>query len=194
MIIIPMVMLGFIYVILPGAFVFFYGSKHVKASCEKYDPTVRWTDQCPLPVLAVSLWLAFSALTMLMMAVAFKGILPVFGTFVVGPLGSGLCVLLALLWIYCAWALYRLETHAPWLVVGVIMLFCISTSIPIPVMTSWRFIHCWLPPEQIAQISKFNFLKGPRWRGLCGAVLLMVIYSTCEDISRSRCCINNRNH
>src|SRR5438034_406184 len=82
---VPLMFFGVIYVILPGAWVLFYRSRHVKATCESYDPMVRWTDHCPLPVLAVSLWLTFSALMMLVMAVVYKGILPMFGSFVAGP-------------------------------------------------------------------------------------------------------------
>src|SRR5438105_3688338 len=107
MVVIPMVIMAVIYVILPCAWVLFYRSSHVKATCEAYDPNVRWTDRCPLPVLAVSLWLASCAPMMLVMAIIYKGILPVFGTFVVGPMGSALYVLLAILWSYCAWALYK---------------------------------------------------------------------------------------
>jgi len=43
------------YVVIPGVLVLFYRSKNVKATCEIRDPHVRWTDKCPLPVLAVSL-------------------------------------------------------------------------------------------------------------------------------------------
>ena len=49
------------YVIIPGVLVMFYGSKHVKATCELWDPQIRWTDKCPLPVLALSLVAGLSA-------------------------------------------------------------------------------------------------------------------------------------
>src|SRR5262249_54147980 len=42
-------------VVLPAAFVLFYGSPHVKATCERRDPNVPWTDRCPAPVLAAAL-------------------------------------------------------------------------------------------------------------------------------------------
>ena len=44
-----------LYVIIPVLFVLFYGSKNVKATCEHKDTRIRWTDKCPLPVLALSL-------------------------------------------------------------------------------------------------------------------------------------------
>lgn len=46
------VVMVFMYLIVPAAFVVFYRSRHVKATCEFYDPEPRWTDRRPLPVLA----------------------------------------------------------------------------------------------------------------------------------------------
>ena len=176
MVVITMMVLAVVYVILPGAWVLFYGSFHVKATCEAYDPVVRWTDHCPLPALAVSLWLAFSAPMMLLMAVVYKGVLPVFGSFVVGPAGSALCVLLALLWSYSAWAFYRLDRRGWWVVVVSIAIFSISAFITYSrrdLMEVYSLMG--YPPEQIAQIQKFNFLKGSTmaWASLCGAVPLL---------------------
>ncbi len=59
---IPALMLLVIFFVLPLIWVLFYQGKHVRATCEARDSVVRWTDRCPLPVLAISLWLAFGAL------------------------------------------------------------------------------------------------------------------------------------
>jgi hypothetical protein len=178
MMIIPMVFLGVVYVILPGAWLLFYRSKHVKATCEARDPKVRWTDRCPLPVIGVSLWLAFSAAMMLMMAVAYKGILPVFGTLVFGPAGSALCVLFALLWGYCAWGLYKLDRRALWIVVTSMVVFSISAFVTYShhdLMELYALMG--YPQEQIDQIAKFNFLNGPKmaWASI-GAAVPLVAY------------------
>ena len=64
-------MLGFFgvfFVLVPGVFTFFYRSPHVKATCEARDPAMCWTDACPLPVLALCLWLAVGLPMMLLMA------------------------------------------------------------------------------------------------------------------------------
>jgi hypothetical protein len=171
-----MTVLGVIYVILPAAWVLFYRSRHVKATCEAYDPIVRWTDRCPLPVIAVSLWLAFCAPMMLMMAVFYKGVLPVFGTFVVGFTGSALSVILALLWGYSAWAFYRLHRHGWWIVLVSVVTFSISAFITYSrhdIMELYALMN--YSEEQIALIKKFNFLKGKNmaWATLCGAVPLL---------------------
>ncbi|MEA3208803.1 MAG: hypothetical protein QOE70_1860 [Chthoniobacter sp.] len=170
--VIPMIVLAVVYVILPIAWVLFYRSRHVKATCEALDPVERWTDRCPLPVIAVSLWLAFSAPMMLMMAVVYKGVLPVFGTFVVGPAGSALCVLLALLWGYSAWALYKLDIRGWWIVVASVIIFSISAFITYSrhdLMELYSLLG--YPEEQIAQLQKFTFFKKQTmaWLSIIGA-------------------------
>ena len=52
------------YVIIPAVLVLFYRSKNAKATCEFRDLRVRWTDKCPLPVLALSLMFGFWAVSM----------------------------------------------------------------------------------------------------------------------------------
>jgi hypothetical protein len=53
-------------VILPAIFFFFYRSPNVKATCERKDPVLRWTDKFPLSVLTVLLLLASSAISYLL--------------------------------------------------------------------------------------------------------------------------------
>jgi hypothetical protein len=114
--IIRVVTLGFmlvLYVIVPGVLVLFYGSRHVKMTCEHRDPQVRWTDKCPLPVLAVSLAFAAGACS-----IPFIGFycwaLPFFGTIVTGAAGAAIALACMVLYGYLAWGTYHLKTHAWW--------------------------------------------------------------------------------
>jgi hypothetical protein len=52
-------------VALPLLLFFYYRRDDVRAACEELDPTVRWTDRTPLPVLGVVIVLAFSAAALL---------------------------------------------------------------------------------------------------------------------------------
>ncbi|MEP6668872.1 MAG: hypothetical protein ABJF10_06960 [Chthoniobacter sp.] len=155
------IMITVIYVIMPGAWVLFYRSKHVKATCEAYDPVERWTDRSPLPVIAISIWLAFSAPMMLFVAVAYHGAIPVFGMFVTGPVGSGLYVLLALVFGYCARALYKLETRGWWIVLiamGIFTLSAFTTYLRHDV--SELYALAGYSEQQVAMMQKMTFLKG----------------------------------
>lgn len=46
--------MALILIVIPGAFILLYSSRHVKATCEQRDPQVRWTDKAPLSVITVS--------------------------------------------------------------------------------------------------------------------------------------------
>ena len=106
-------MLGCIYVILPGIFILFYQSRHVRATCESRDPRVRWTDKCPLPVLAVSLLLGFGAFSTIGV-LAYGAVVPWFGTLLGGLGGLGVVLTNALLLGVFAWGTYKLKKWA-WL-------------------------------------------------------------------------------
>jgi hypothetical protein len=150
----------FLYVVVPGTLVLFYRSKNVKTTCEIRDPVSRWTDRCPLPVLAISLWAGFAAVTMFLVAFMYRGILPFFGTFLSGVWGATGWILLAILWGYSARAVYKLERSGWWIVLLGMCLATISTF-----LTYWRHDIVELyrlmgyPEEQIAQIQRFNFFK-----------------------------------
>lgn len=72
----------FMYLIVPAAFVVFYRSRHVKATCEFYDPEPRWTDRRPLPVLAGALMLLSGTASVVTPAMGFG--VPLFGWIATG--------------------------------------------------------------------------------------------------------------
>jgi len=149
--------LGLLFVALPGALVLFYRSPHVKATCEAADPQRRWTDACPLPVLAASLWLFVGALWMPLMPIAYNSVLPVFGVLVHGMVGTLAFVALAVLWLYVAWALYRLKPIGWWLALITIGLMMISNAITfstIDIMEMYRAMG--YSDEMLKQIQQFK--------------------------------------
>jgi len=159
--VITMTVFSVMFVLLPAVWVLFYQSKNVKATCEALDPVSRWTDRCPLPVLAVSLWLTFSAVMMLVMSLAYRGVIPFFGMFVVGPLGSALYVLIGIVWAYSAWVLYKLDRRGWWLIVVSFTVFAISGFITY-CYHDLNELYSLLgySEAQLEQLQKFNFLKG----------------------------------
>ena len=118
--------LGVMFVILPAVWTFFYGSRHVKATCETRDPGKRWTDACPLPVLGLCLWLMFSVPMMLSMPLAGHGVMPFFGMFLTDLAGALFCLLIAGIWSYASWSLYQLKPHGWWLILIAMCVFMLS--------------------------------------------------------------------
>jgi hypothetical protein len=155
------VMMGVIFVVFPFGWVLFYGSKNVQATCEACDPKVRWTDRCPLPVLAASLWLAVCVPGMLFTVFVRRGVTAFFGTFVTGSLGTVAYIVLALTWGYCAWAFYKLERRGWWILVTALVLLSISSAITYSRHDSSElFALMGYPHQQVARMRKLAFFKG----------------------------------
>jgi hypothetical protein len=102
-----------LYILLPLVFLLFYQRASMRATCEWRDPQVRWTDRCPMPVLAVSILLAGGGLSMMSLA-ASGCVVPFFGVLLSGIPGA----IMLLVWMsaaaYLAWGTYRLQMAAWW--------------------------------------------------------------------------------
>lgn len=165
------VFLGIILLVIPGVLTCFYQGRNVKATCEARDSVRRWTDACPLPVLAASLWLSMGALCMLPMPLAYKSVLPFFGTLLTGLPAMLFYVVWAAGSLWLAWAFYRLMPAAWWIVVVAFLLFSVSNSITfaqIDIMEMYRLMG--YPQKQLEEMQKFNFFSGKDmavWTACC---------------------------
>jgi hypothetical protein len=160
MILVPVVMVTVLMVIIPLLWALFYSGRNVKATCEARDPVVRWTDRCPLPVLAMSVWLAFGAFSMLVMP-AFHSAAPFFGLLLSRAVGTVFYLCLAAIWAYSAWRIYHLDTRGWWIIAIAMVLFALSN-----VITYSRhdigevYALMGYPPAQIAEIRRIGFMGG----------------------------------
>ncbi|MES2202130.1 MAG: hypothetical protein V4498_07760 [candidate division FCPU426 bacterium] len=104
--------MAFVFILLPGIQVLALQSSNVKKTCETRDPKTRWTDRCPLPVLAVVIGLAYSSVAMLFYPWIMKAY-PVFGVILQGPLLWALFICVAAASATLALGAYRLR-HWAW--------------------------------------------------------------------------------
>jgi hypothetical protein len=101
-------------VVLPIVFLVFYRRKDVEETVKHRDPSVRWTDRCPLPVLALSLLFMGGGVYYLLISVT-TPLFPLFGRYLTG-LPAGIClVLLAMLDGFLAYSLFRLQLTGWWI-------------------------------------------------------------------------------
>jgi hypothetical protein len=107
------VVLACIYILLPGMFLLLCHHESVRTTCLRRDPKIRWTDRCPMPVLALSIMFALSLVSMFSL-VAYRCVVPVFGVFVSGAAGAAVIVLIDVVLAYLAWGTYRLQMAAWW--------------------------------------------------------------------------------
>ena len=142
-----------LYVIIPAVLVLFYGSKNVKATCEFRDSRVRWTDKCPLPVLALSLMFGFWAVSM-PFTVFYGSAIPFFGFILTGLSGAGVALLVMLLAGYVAWGTYRLSINAWWCAVLLMIAWALSIAITFSRVSILDFYEKMNFPEQQLDIIK----------------------------------------
>ena len=170
-------MVGCIYIVIPGALVLFYQSRHVRATCEAKDPQVRWTDRCPLAVLALSVVWAVTAFSMLG-ALSYGGVFPLFGVLVSGPLGVLVILAVAAAAGYLAWGTYRLKMTAWWGSVAMIAALAVSAVVTFSrmgLMDLYRAMN--MPPEQLKMIEQTGMIERMDalmcWFPLVGALVFL---------------------
>ena len=172
------VMIGFMivfYVIIPGVLVLFYRSKHVKATCEFWDPQIRWTDKCPLPVLASSLMFGFWAISMLQ--VGFYGwAIPFFGSILTGISGAVVSLAAILLFAYAAWGSYKLSIKAWWCSLLLIVTWAISMGITFSSVSIWDYYEkMGLPEQQLDMIKQIGMPQGSSMALLGGLWVIVLV-------------------
>jgi len=165
--------LGVLYVILPAIWTFFYNSRHVKFTCEARDPVMRWTDTCPLPVLAICLWSLISVPMMLIMPLVGHGVIPFFGIFLTGVPGTLFYLAIAAIWGYAGWSLYKLEQRGWWIILIAACLTMVSSILTFARNDLTEMYHLMgYPQAQIEQIQKMGLFTGNRMGWLMSLCML----------------------
>jgi hypothetical protein len=159
---------GCIYILLPALFLVVYQRESMRATCQRRDPQVPWTDRCPMPVLALSILFAFSASCMPTTA-ATGFVMPVFGMILSGGAGAAVILPLTLAMAYLAWGTYRLQMAAWWgtlllLIVGILNMATFSQTGLMEMYEKMR-----MPAAQLEMIRKSGMIEAmSRWMpGMC---------------------------
>ena len=112
-------------VALPVGFILFYNNKHVKKTVEHFDTKIRWTDKCPLPVLAASLMFGYMAVISVFNGV-YGWVVPFMGFIFSGWIGALILLLNALVYAYLAFQFYNLDKKSWMLAIGYNIFWVIS--------------------------------------------------------------------
>lgn len=181
--------MAIIYIIIPGAFILFYGSKNTQATCEQRDPVVRWTDKCPLPVLALVLMTGCCAASLPFMGL-YGWTVPFFGTIVTGVAGAGIALVFLVLLVYITRGLYRLDLKAWWCAAGLAVLWGASCAITFSQVTLMEFYEKMnFPAQQLEIMRKMSFTQSHSLTYVClfwGLLVLAFLLYTKRFFNKER--------
>jgi hypothetical protein len=119
---------AFFLIVVPIAFVVFYGRNDVAETCRRHDPVERWTDRVPLPVLGASVVLFVGSLYLISTGVT-TPVFPFFGKYLNGIGATACFLILAALDIYLAFAIFRLKRSGWWLAILTIPVRLVSMAL-----------------------------------------------------------------
>ena len=148
-----------LYVVVPGAHILFYGSKHVKATCEFRNAQICWTDKCPLPVLALSLLSGFGALSMPSMGL-YGWVFPFFGIVLNGTAGAAAVLVSMALLVYIAWGSYKLKMGAWWACMFLIVAGTVSSIITFSRVSMSEYYEMMnFSAQQLEMMEQYSFVE-----------------------------------
>ncbi len=124
------VFLAIFLIVMPLAFLLFYNSKNVELTCKYRDPIERWTDRCPLPVLALALLAATSTAYYFVMSFT-TPLFPFFGRYLTGLPGAAAFLVFAAVDAYIAFSFFRLKVAGWWVAVIAMALRLTSSALTI---------------------------------------------------------------
>jgi len=146
--------IGLLYVLLPGAFVLFYRSPHVAATCRVRDPRPQWTDDLPRRLLTLVIVWALAAVSVLVMP-AYGFFVPFFGVVLRGASGAAVWAAILAVCVVLTWGSSRRAPWAWWGGVVAILLATLSSVITAVRVDPAAFILAMgLPEEQMALLSE----------------------------------------
>ncbi len=158
-----MAIMGTMFVLLPAILGWYYSRPDVKATCEARHPHPGWTDVCSPTVLALSLWQALGAISMLVFAIGNHGVIPVFGEVLTGWAGIVICLVQGTLGAGAAWMLYRLKPSGWWLTFA--LLLCATVSILLNALhldNDQLYRAMGYGATQLKQIRQFDVMRGSK--------------------------------
>jgi hypothetical protein len=148
----------FIYIIIPGVFLWFYRQQEVRLTVEFYDPTPRWTDRCPMPVLGLSCLMALGAVGSLL-GVPYL-VAPFFGILLRGAAAAACYLALTGAFAAASVLVYRQRAAGWWLAVATVTAGVGSVVLTMLRINPEEMMKAMnIPPEQIEAVRQLPTLR-----------------------------------
>jgi len=151
---------AFLYVVLPSAFVLFFRSAAVRLTFERLDPVPSFTESVPAPVLSLTLTLALLSATALVFAPL--GVIGVFGIVWTGAAAVISWLAVAVLIAYLTRAYWRLQPVGWW---GTLIATLLATAAAVTTIAqvdlSMLLLAAGFPEEQIEALQWMGLTSRP---------------------------------
>jgi hypothetical protein len=173
LIVVMTLFLSVVYLVIPGLYVWFFRSPHVRATLDYFDPAPAWTDRCPQPVLALSVGLAFAAV----MSLSFLpyAVFPFFGLILTGPAAIAAVVVSAVLMGWLAWETFRLTPRGWWATLAMSIVLPLAAAVTLLRVNPVDIYRAaGMSEEQLAMLARMESLHGPG-----AAIVTLVIGAAC---------------
>lgn len=156
MIVAMTVLFSFIlYIVIPGAFLLCYRLENVRLTLDYFDPTIRWTDRCPISVLGMSIGSAVFAVGSAWGLV--YPVVPIFGYILKGISAAIFFGAVALAFVTAAILIYRQKMLGWNLAVGLLLLFVVSTLVNMVRLERMEFDTTGMNAQQIEAVQSSPF-------------------------------------
>jgi len=127
-VVVAVLLLGLAYPLLPLLLIHFYRSRNVQGTFETHDANTCWTERLPLPILILAFLYLFYAVV-LHVPIFFRGIFPLFGTFLFDLDGISLLTASILGLGLLTWGTLRRRSWAWWAALAFFLLLTVSTIV-----------------------------------------------------------------
>jgi len=166
-----------LYLVIPAVFLWFYRSDETRKALEFYDRQPRWTDELPIPVLAMLLVAVFGAAFCLLSLAT--SVVPLFGLLLSGVPASAILVLLAAAFALAAFLIYHKRLAGWSLGVGLYLLIQASWLVSIMLVGMPAIATASGTPQEQIDSMRDSIAWHPAFMTMTGVVFLLaaVLYA-----------------
>jgi hypothetical protein len=168
------VLLALSYLLVPGLLIRFYQSRNVRWTFETRDPNTYWIERQPLPVLVLCYLLILYTI-ILHVPIFFRGMFPLFGTWLSGLEGIVVITVSILFLAWLAWGVFRLRGWAWWGSLVYVGLLTLSSVLTLATSSLDEMLEILsFPPTEMEALQGIP-LQGIHFAVLIGFPLLLTV-------------------
>lgn len=149
----------FVYLVLPGIFLWFYRRPIVRRTAEHFDATPRWTDALPQPIITIGFAAAIAAVSLALSIL--PGVVAAFGFVLTGVPGAILLASLSLSMLAGSVLAVKQAPAGWWVLVLLLLLFVASTLVNVICLDLEQYYQMMKLPEEQLDVIRSSGMNRP---------------------------------